>query len=879
MKFAFLIHPLSSETEDLLQLDGGGVLRGNWGGNIPQFCLDLHAMTEARRRAPTNGAPPEARPIDELAGLASPAGARAEGRLYQVPMDAQAILDDPGRAVAYMEQAVDQAAEWGARLVGLGSMTGIVGGQGDHLARRGPLRVTTGNSLTVYAALQSLRIACVEADIDLSRETVAVIGIPGSIATAAARWLAPRCRGLLLVGRRASPRASRLAAELDAELFLGVPPALSRTRLVVSATSTGNCIDPRQLLPGSVVLDVAVPTDIMDVKTPREDVLLLSGGLARVPNTMTRDSMFLGFYQGVVPCCLGETIVLALEERAECFSLGRDLSLDRIEEIGVLARRHGFDFGQLFSFGQKLEASALARFRKAAVRRRTSKRPDTTINGALSDKTSVQEISFSAPLIQPHALRALQLHERYLNPVLVGLGGPSGLVKTFVRGLGNELWDADGKAYLDFVAGFGSVNLGHNHPAVADAVRAALEEQAPGFTPSAVNPLAAALAEQLVALTPPGLEMVFFANSGTEAVEAGLKLARAATRRPGLLYCERSFHGKSLGSLSVTGNDAYQRPFAPLLPDCQAVPFGDLEALERALHGRRFAAFLVEPIQGEGGMIVPPAGYLRAAQDLCRKAGTLLLVDEVQTGMGRTGTLFAVDEEGVEPDVLTLAKSLGGGLVPLGAMLTRRELWMRAYGSAQTFALHTSTFGGGSLACAAGLATLRVLREEDLCAKARARGRQLEEGLRQMGQRCGLVREVRGRGLMLGLEFQPMPDTMVTHFKGMDASGATSFLVPNLDDLIHSIPGLYAMQILLQAHNIYTQVTRSNPRVLRIQPPLTIAEEQVRRFLDALERTCHELDFLNQTMDSVIRKSIGTLQAGAALGVRNQGAGVRISAS
>src|SRR5262249_4714454 len=202
-------------------------------------------------------------------------------------------------------------------------------------------------------------------------------------------------------------------------------------------------------------------------------------------------------------------------------------------------------------------------------------------------------------------------------------------------------------------------------------------------------------------------------------------------------------------------------------------------------------------------------------------------------------------------------------------MLTRRELWMKAYGSAQTFALHTSTFGGGSLACAAGLATLRVLREEDLCAKARARGRQLEEGLRQVGQRCGLVREVRGRGLMLGLEFQPMPDTMVAHFKGMDVSGATSFLVPNLDELIHSIPGLYAMQILLQAHNIYTQVTRSNPRVLRIQPPLTITEEQVRRFLDALERTCHELDFLNQTVDSIIRKSIGAVQAATASGVRS----------
>jgi acetylornithine/succinyldiaminopimelate/putrescine aminotransferase len=196
----------------------------------------------------------------------------------------------------------------------------------------------------------------------------------------------------------------------------------------------------------------------------------------------------------------------------------------------------------------------------------------------------------------------------------------------------------------------------------------------------------------------------------------------------------------------------------------------------------------------------------------------------------------------------------------LGAMLCRRDLWMKAYGSAQTFALHTSTFGGGSLACAAGLAALRVLREEDLCARARARSRQLQEGLQDLSGRYGLFHEVRGRGLMLGVEFIPVPDTMVAHLKGMEPFGSTAFMVPNLDDLIHSIPGLYAMQILLQVHGIYTQVTRSNPRVLRIQPPLTITEEQVGRFLAALESTCHELRFLMQTVGGTIRKSIGTLR-------------------
>lgn len=860
MKFAFLIHPLINEAKDLMQLTQNRPLLTNWGHNILQFCLDLHSATEAMRQKTAAG-DSQARMVDELVKLASPTKARADGRLYEIPMDARSILDNPGQAIQFMEQAVDAAAEWGARVVGLGSMTGIVGGQGEYLARRGPVAVTTGNSLTVYGALQSLMAACVETDIELRRETVAVVGIPGSIATAAARWLAPRCRRILLVGRRASPRAARLAAELAADFLDDIPSALAQARLVMSATSTGHCIDPDQLLPGSIVIDVGVPTDVIPPIAPRDDVLLLSGGLVRVPPTMPRDSMFLGFYQGVIPCCLGETMVLALQERAECFSLGRDLCLDRIEEIGDLAREHGFDFAQLFSFGQKLEPSALAGFRKAAVRRRQEHHPDGTHNGIHADVSTNGASRRNAPLPPTPAElagRAAQLHERYINPILVGLGRNNGFVKTFVRGLGNELWDADGKAYLDFVAGFGSLNLGHNHPAVVRAIHAALDEQAAGFTPSAINPLAGALAEQLVAVAPPGLEMVFFANSGTEAVEAGLKLARATTGRPGLLSCERSFHGKSLGSLSVTGNGVYQHPFGPLLPECQTIPFGNLPTLERALSSRRFAAFIVEPIQGEGGMIVPPDGYLRAAQELCRASGTLLIVDEVQTGLGRTGTLFAVDEEGVEPDILTLAKSLGGGLVPLGAMLCRRELWMKAYGSAQTFALHTSTFGGGSLACAAGLATLRVLREEELCAKARERGLQLQQGLWELADRCDLVRCVRGRGLMLGLEFQAMPDTMVAHFKGMDPSGHTAVLVPNLDDLIHSIPGLYAMQILLNAHGIYTQVARSNPRVLRIQPPLTITQEQVSRFLSALETTCHELQFLNQSVDSVIRKSIGT---------------------
>jgi putrescine aminotransferase len=279
-----------------------------------------------------------------------------------------------------------------------------------------------------------------------------------------------------------------------------------------------------------------------------------------------------------------------------------------------------------------------------------------------------------------------------------------------------------------------------------------------------------------------------------------------------------------------------------------------------ALTTRRFAAFVVEPIQGEGGVNVAPEEYLRQAQRLCRAAGTLLVVDEVQTGLGRTGALFAVDHEGVEPDLMTLAKSLGGGLVPLGAMLARRDLWLKAYGTVKGFGLHSSTFGGGSLACAAGLAAVRMLQEEGLVENAQARGRQLWAGLAELSRRCPLVKEVRGRGLMLGLEFNPVPRTVARHFQGADASGLAVFQVADLEGLIHSIPGLYVMQTLLQEHGIYTQVARSNPRVLRIQPPLTVTEGQADGFLDALGEACSELASLFDVVDRVLSKSVGTHQ-------------------
>ncbi|HEV3021824.1 MAG TPA: aminotransferase class III-fold pyridoxal phosphate-dependent enzyme [Pirellulales bacterium] len=847
MKFAFLIHPLTDATKTLLELDPERKLHREHGGDLLSFCASLHKTLAPARRRQQERAEPRVRVIDELAGLVSATGARADGRFYEIPLDAWQILDDPARAVGYMEQAVDEAAAWGARLVGLGSMTGVVGGHGTHLAQRGPIHVTTGNSLTVFAALENLARICRETELDLSGETVAVIGVPGSIAVAAAKLLAPRCGRLLLVARNASSRAVQLAERLDAELLLDIPSALAQARVVFSATSSGNCIDQNALQPASVVVDVAVPTDVIGSRAVRNDVLILSGGLARVPATVPLNSNYLWFHQGLIPSCLAETMVLALDGRCECFSLGRQLDTDGIQAIGARAVAHGFDFSRLVSFGLPLDDLALVHFRKALVRERSAQ-------GRATLPIVESRLRGVAPS-EPDAGRAARLHAQYLNPVLMALSSKSQFAKTFVRGAGTRLWDADGKEYVDFVAGFGAMNLGHNHPAVADAVTMAIRSQSPGFAQSAVNPYAAALAEKLVSLAPASLEMVFFANSGTESVEAALKLARAATGRPGLLHCARSFHGKSFGSLSVTGNPNYQRAFGPLLPDCQSITYGDLAALERALDSRRFAAFIVEPLQAEGGMYLPPPGYLRQAQELCRAAGTLLIVDEVQTGLGRTGAMFAVDHEGVEPDMMTLAKSLGGGMLPIGAMLCRRELWLEAYGSVQTFALHTSTFGGGSLACAASLAAVGAIEDERLPQRAQLRGTQLREGLAELCHESNLLAEVRGQGLLVGLEFKPLPAAIAAHWNALDAGGLNSYLVANLDQIVEGLPAMYAMQALLNEHGIYTQVTRSNPRVLRIQPPLTVTAEEIAAFLDAMRQICDESEFVQRLFDGVVAKT------------------------
>src|SRR5579884_580471 len=327
-----------------------------------------------------------------------------------------------------------------------------------------------------------------------------------------------------------------------------------------------------------------------------------------------------------------------------------------------------------------------------------------------------------AKLLETRGADAMALNQRHLNRQLGRVVRTLGFDREWTHGRGSYLIDRDGNEYLDLLSGYGVFALGRNHPYVRDQLRRVLDADTPTLPQLGVSTLAGALAEQLIARAPASLDAVVLTSSGTESVEGALKLARAATQRPRILYCQRGFHGLSMGSLSVNGNEEFRERFGPFVPGCEAVPFGDLDALERELARGEVAAFLVEPVQGKG-VFIAPEGYLQAAGELCHRHGALLIVDEVQTGLGRTGRFLALEHWGVEPDMVTIAKALSGGYVPAGALLASRRVFDATFDSLERSVVHGSTFGGGDLAAAAGLATLAVLDQEGLVQRAARLGR------------------------------------------------------------------------------------------------------------------------------------------------------------
>jgi ornithine--oxo-acid transaminase len=418
----------------------------------------------------------------------------------------------------------------------------------------------------------------------------------------------------------------------------------------------------------------------------------------------------------------------------------------------------------------------------------------------------------------------LALNDRFLNPQMGRILRTLGFDKVWRGGEGAHLIDADGQRYLDLFGGYGVFAIGRNHPAAIAALEQVMAARTGNLPQLGVTLLSGVLAEQLLARSPGSVGAMVPANSGTEAVEAAIKIARAATGRPRVLYAEHAFHGLTLGALSLNGNDEFRDGFEPLLPGCDPVPFGDLDALSRELATGDVAAFVVEPIQGKG-VNLPAAGYLSAAQERCRQAQALFVCDEVQTGIGRTGRFLALEHWALEPDMICLAKALSGGLVPVGAVLVSRAAFDRVFDGMERAVRHGSTFGGNDLAAAAALATLGVLEQEGLIARAERLGQLLLELTTPLVERYEVVRDVRGLGLMWAIEFGP------------PAGRAKRSL---WDAVERRQAGLFAQLItvpLFHEHKILCQVAGHHMNTIKALPALVIEEAEIHRFAAALEQT------------------------------------------
>src|SRR5947208_10474442 len=441
------------------------------------------------------------------------------------------------------------------------------------------------------------------------------------------------------------------------------------------------------------------------------------------------------------------------------------------------------------------------------------------------------------------------MHARHLNEQLVRVLKTIGYDVGFQKGQGQYLFDRDGMRYLDLLSGFGVFAIGRNHPALRQAVKSVLDSDLPNLVQLDVSRLACVLAERLLKYVP-HLDKVFFANSGAECVEAAIKFARGATGRPGIVYCAHAFHGLSYGALSLTDDPNFRGGFEPLLPGCTSIPFNDLAALEQALSSRQVAAFIVEPIQGKG-VNMPTDEFLPGAAALCRKYGTLMVADEIQTGIGRTGKFLAAEHWNVEPDMVLLAKALSGGHVPVGALLTRKNIFDKIFNQMDRAVVHGSTFAKNDLAMAAGIATLDVIKAENLIEKAAKRGAELQMALTRLVPGYELMKEVRGKGLMIGVEFGPP--------KSRRLKASWSLLET-------ASKGLFCQLMtvpLFKNDKIPLQVSAHGTQTNKLRPPTTITEEDcnwIANSFDQVIASSHKVPgaiwSLGKTLvDNAVRKS------------------------
>ncbi len=424
-------------------------------------------------------------------------------------------------------------------------------------------------------------------------------------------------------------------------------------------------------------------------------------------------------------------------------------------------------------------------------------------------KPSYKEIRKSSQMINP-ALN-WRLHSRGLN-------------QRYVKAKDIYYYDDEGNEYLDFFGCLGVNNIGHNHPRIQKLIKDFLNEDVHVFMQTSLSPGESALAKKLNQLT--GLDAFFFCNSGTEATEAAMKLARKATGKKRIIYAEEGFHGKTLGSLSITARPKYQNPYKPLIPECICVPYNNPRAIEEELRKGNVAMVALEPIQGEGGINVPDKGYLKKVRALCDRYSALLYLDEIQTGLGRTGKMFAYEWEDITPDILSLAKGLSGTMIPIGALATTKKIWNKAMGSIKDSTHQTSTFGGNNLATAVALTTLKIIEDEKLAENAYMQGEYLKKELNRLKEKHPkFLKDVRGKGLLIGLEFK-LPKNILSRSVGKAVT----------EGMLNETIVTTLLTVLLNKHKIITVFALNKTSVLRLAPPLTVKKEHVDRFVDALDK-------------------------------------------
>lgn len=800
-------------------------------------------------------------PFLDFVKITSPTGASCEGSVRYMPLMAEEVLGNAKTVQKRIEDGINELADDGANIVGLGGFTSIIGRRGLQTAERSPVPVTSGNSLTTYSAFKTIEHVFNSLDLKPSEERVAIIGYPGSICLSLSLLLLEAGYHLDLIHRSSETPIEKLKADipdhwLDRVTFNSKPEACyQKNKIFAAATSSGGLIDPDRLTSGSIFIDIALPRDISGAKrTARNDILLLDGGCMNAGPEVKFGGESLNLsVKHQLNGCLAETMILALENKSECYSIGRILPPENVLKIGELAAKHGFHPLPLASYGEKLSPDAISglkRFYKVQIK-----------SGSFHSDTSFKAIKDE----QQDDKNTLNRFKNFINPMMSDFLRMQRCDRVFVRAEGRTLTTSHGDQFLDLVAGYGCLNLGHNPNSVTTAMKNYMSEMGPNFVQYISIPeQTSRLAEMLAWLCPGNLERSFFSNSGTEAVEAALKLARAANPRPQVLYAENSYHGKTLGSLSVTGREKHRKQFEPLIPNCASVPYGCLESLETALATNQVCAFILEPIQGEGGVHVPPDQYLKKVEILCKRYDVLFILDEIQTGLGRTGKLFACEWEQVVPDILILSKSLSGGMVPVGATITTREIWDRAYGSSDRFLLHTSTFGGGNLASVAAMAALSELADENVLNQVTHLGNYFKDGLTKISADFSFIEEIRGKGLMLGIQF-------ANHFDQAMEACAREFAArlpgdwhqmykffpddvrDHLEKAMHrleeSLGEVFCMKFVAKLgmdHKILTFVTANSSTVIRIQPPLTITKNEIDSVLASVRKVCEDLSSITQ---------------------------------